>query len=127
MAPLLDRRAKRLPGRNVQRSAEEDTERRVLPALVCRRHKPLGLLAHVELSENHFTEQAAHIFTQRARDQEIRPRLHLGRKKTLREALNQALQLEAAHAAVGMPTGIRHTTTTKFRKSKSPTTERKEY
>jgi hypothetical protein len=59
-------------------------------------------LAHralVGLTEGHIQTEAAHAFIDGIRDREVKQHLLLGGDRTLNEALNQAVKLEAAKAA----------------------------
>jgi hypothetical protein len=59
-------------------------------------------LAHralVGLPEGHIQTEAAHAFIDGIRDREVKQHLLMGGDRTLNEALNQAVKLEAAKAA----------------------------
>lgn len=58
----------------------------------------LAHYTHTGLPEDLISKEAAHAFTNGIRQQEVR-HLLLGEKKTLTEALNQGLKLEAADIA----------------------------
>jgi kynurenine formamidase len=51
--------------------------------------------------------EAAHTFIDSVRDQEVKQHLLMGGDRNLNEALNQALKLEAAKAAAGLPARLR--------------------
>jgi hypothetical protein len=59
---------------------------------------------HVELPEHLISKEAAHVFGDGLRERDIKRQLLLGGgggRKTFSEALNQALELEAANTADG--------------------------
>jgi hypothetical protein len=82
----------------------------------------LAYCAHVDLPKRNISREAAVAFADRVREPEIRCQLHLGRKKTLSEAL----ELEVADTAAGTSLRVWQTMSRKFRKSQSPTVERRE-
>jgi hypothetical protein len=79
---------------------------------------------HVKLPEHLISKEAARTFADRIRERHRRRQLLLG-AKTLSEALNQALELEAADIAAGVPPRIRQTTARTFWKGHSPPTEQR--
>jgi hypothetical protein len=62
--------------------------------------KQLAHRALVGLPEGHIQTEAAHAFIDGIRDREVKQHLLMGGDRTLNEALNQAVKLEAAKAAV---------------------------
>jgi hypothetical protein len=83
--------------------------------------------AHVELPEYLISTEATRVFTNGVSEQEIRRQLLLGCNKTLSEAVNEALDMEAANTAVGTSLRIRQMTPRKFEKSQSPKTAQGDY
>jgi hypothetical protein len=70
-------------------------------------------LAHralVGLPVGYIQTEAAHSFIDGVRDREVKQHLLLGGDRSLNEALNQALKLEAAKAAAGQPVRLREVT-----------------
>lgn len=70
-------------------------------------------LAHralVGLPVGYIQTKAAHAFIDGVRDREVKQHLILGGDRSLNEALNQALKLEAAKAAAGQPVRLREVT-----------------
>jgi hypothetical protein len=65
-------------------------------------HRPL-----VGLPVAFIQTEAAHFFIDGLRDRELKQHLLMGGDRTLNEALNQALKLEAAKAAAGPPARLR--------------------
>jgi hypothetical protein len=66
-------------------------------------------LAHralVGLPVDFIHRKAAHAFVDRVRDRELKQRLPMCGDRSLNEALNQALKLEAAKAAAGPTTRL---------------------
>jgi hypothetical protein len=63
-------------------------------------------LAHqalVSLSETYIQTDAAYKFVDRVKDQELKQHLLMGGKRSLNEACDQVLKLEAAKTAAGPP------------------------
>ena len=66
--------------------------------------------AFVELPVAFIRTEAAHSFIDGVRDRELKQHLLIGGDRTLNEALNQALKLEAEKAAAGPPARMRELT-----------------
>lgn len=78
-------------------------------------------LVHIDLPEQHISSEAAHAFSDRLRQQEIRCQLFLAHKKTLTKALNVAFELEAPNAAAGTSLRVWQTMLRNFMKNQSLT------
>jgi len=76
--------------------------------------------AFVGLPVNFIQTEAAHSFIDGLRDREVKQHLLLGGDRTLNEALNQALKLEAAKATAGPPARLRELTGAPARASQPP-------
>jgi hypothetical protein len=64
--------------------------------------------------------EAAHSFIDGVRDREVKQHLLMGGDRTLNEALNQALKLEATQKAAGPPARLRELTEAPARASHTP-------
>jgi hypothetical protein len=82
----------------------------------------IGHLAHhthVELPKLLISQRAAHAFADGIKERNIRRQLLLGGKNTFSEALNRALELEAADIAAGTPYRFQQTVVRTFWMSQS--------
>lgn len=70
----------------------------------------LAQRALVGLPVGFIQTEAAHVFIDGVRDREVKHHLPMGDDRTLNEALNQALKLEAAKSAAGPPARLREVT-----------------
>jgi hypothetical protein len=81
---------------------------------------------HVEVPQHLLSKEASHSFADGIRERDIRLQLLLGGKKTLGEAVNQVLELEAADTAVVTPSRVRQTMARTFWRSPPPSQRKEE-
>ena len=80
----------------------------------------LAHCAFVGLPVTFIQTEAAHSFIDSVPDWEVKQHLLMGGDRTLNEALNQALKLEAAKVAAGPPARVRELTKAPSRASQPP-------